>query len=180
MNSPRSPIAKLGNVMQLAYVPADFDAALRYWTQTMGVGPFFRLDHVAMLDTRYRGTPSAVDFSMALAYWGDLQIELIEQHNDAPSIYKQWRDEGREGLHHVCVLVDDMAAAREVCRAAGAEVMQEAKVGGGGEVIYVDTGGGPGSLIEILQVPQATLDFFALMRETARTWDGTDPVRKVG
>jgi len=180
MSSPPSLIARLGSVMQLAYVPADFDAALGYWTETMGVGPFFRLEHVALLDTHYRGKPSQPDFSMALAYWGEIQIELIEQHNDAPSIYKQWRDEGREGLHHVCVLVDDMARAREVCRAAGAEVMQEAKVGGGGEVIYVDAGGGPGSLVEILQVPQATLDFFAFMRDTARTWDGSDPVRKVG
>ena len=33
---------------------------------------------------------------------------MIRQHNDAPSIYKAWRDEGREGLHHVCILVDDL------------------------------------------------------------------------
>ena len=44
----------------------------------------------------------------------------------------------------MCILVDDMAHARAVCAAAGAEVAQEGKVTGGGEVIYVDTGGGPG------------------------------------
>jgi methylmalonyl-CoA/ethylmalonyl-CoA epimerase len=53
-------------------------------------------------------------------------------------------------------------------------------VTGGGDAIYVDAGGGPGSLIEIIQLPQASIDFFAYMREQARTWDGTDPVRRLG
>lgn len=178
--SPTSPIARLGTVMQLAFVPKDFDAALRHWTQTMGVGPFFRMNHVALLNTRHQGQPVEIDFSIALAYWGDIQIELVQQHNDAPSIYKTWRDEGREGLHHVCIVVDDMAQARATCAEAGATVAQEAQVAGGGEVIYVDTGSGPGGIVEILQVPQSTLDGFAWMREQCRQWDGRDPVRTLG
>ena len=180
MTQRTSLIAQLGTVMQMAYVPQDVEAALTYWTQTMGVGPFFRLEHVALEQTRYRGQAVCVDFSMLLGYWGDIQIELIQQHNDAPSIYKAWRDEGREGLHHVCVMVSDMAQARAICAEVGAEVVQEARVGGGGEVIYVDAGGGPGGLIELLSLPQASHDFFAYMREQARTWDGSDPVRTVG
>src|SRR5690606_23902147 len=48
MNAPHSLISRLGNVMQLAFVPRDFDAAVRFWTETMGVGPFFLNDHVAL------------------------------------------------------------------------------------------------------------------------------------
>jgi methylmalonyl-CoA/ethylmalonyl-CoA epimerase len=107
-------IARLGPVMQMAYVPRDLDAALGYWTRTMGVGPFFRLEHIALDQAKYRGEAAEVDFSVCIAYWGDIQIELIEQHNDAPSIYKRWRDEGREGLHHVCIVVDDLQHARAV------------------------------------------------------------------
>ena len=172
-------IAGLGEVMQLAYVPADFDAALAHWLK-VGAGPFFALDHVQLEDVRYRGQPAKVDFSMLLGYWGDLQIELIRQHDDAPSIYAAWRQAGREGLHHVCILVDDMAAARAAVAAAGGQVEQEAKVPGGGEVIYVDTGGGPGTMVEILKPAPGGRDFFAFMREAARTWDGSDPVRKLG
>ena len=73
-----------------------------------------------------------------------------------------------------------MAHARAVCAAAGARVAQEAEVAGGGEVIYVDAGGGPGGLIELIQLPQATLDGFAAMREVCRDWDGQDPVRPLG
>ena len=179
MNGP-AKIANLGQIMQLAYVPADFDGALRYWTETIGAGPFFALDHVKLDDVKYRGAPSDIDFSMALGYWGDTQIELIRQHNDAPSIYKAWLDEGREGLHHVCILVDDMAKARAVCADAGAAVAQEGLVAGGGEVIYADPGGGPGSLVEILKPGPGTHDFFAMMREAARGWDGSEPLRRLG
>ncbi len=175
-----SKIADLGAIMQLAYVPADFDGALRYWTETIGAGPFFALDHVKLEAVKYNGAPSDPDFSMALGYWGDMQIELIRQHNDAPSIYKAWRDEGREGLHHVCILVEDMAAARAACAEAGASVAQEGLVAGGGEVIYVDPGGGPGSLVEILKPGPGTHDFFAMMRDAARGWDGADPLRRLG
>jgi methylmalonyl-CoA/ethylmalonyl-CoA epimerase len=172
-------LSALGDVMQLAYVPADFDAALTFWIETVGAGPFWMLEHVALEDVQYRGAPAKVDFSLAIGYWGELQIELIRQHDDSPSIYKSWLDAGREGLHHVCILVDDMAHAREVCAEAGAEVVQEGKVAGGGEVIYVDTGGGPGTMVEILKPGPGSREFFAHMKDVARTWDGSDPIRRV-
>ncbi len=178
--SGRGGIANLGEIMQLAYVPADFDAALQYWTQVVGAGPFFAIDHVQLERVRYRGASSEIDFSMALGYWGDMQIELIRQHNDAPSIYKEWRDAGREGLHHVCILVEDIANARAACAAVNAVVAQEGRVAAGGEVIYVDTGGGPGTMVEILQPGPGTRDFFAMMRNAARGWDGSDPLRRLG
>ena len=174
-----SPIARVGEVMQLAFVPADFDAALAHWLK-IGAGPFFALDHVQLDEVCYRGQPAQIDFSMVLGYWGDLQIELIRQHNAAPSIYKSWRDAGGEGLHHVCILTDDMAAARAACAAAGATVEQEGKVPGGGEVIYVDTGGGPGTMVEILKPAPGGREFFGMMREAHRGWDGADPVRRLG
>ena len=173
-------LSALGEVMQLAYVPADFDAALKFWVETVGAGPFFLLEHVQLDDLKYRGAPASIDFSMALGYWGDIQIELIRQHDDSPSIYKTWRDEGREGVHHVCILVDDMAEARRICAAAGAEVVQEGTLQGGGEVIYVDTGGGPGTMVEILKSAPGGPAFFAHMREAARGWDGSDPIRRPG
>jgi hypothetical protein len=165
--------------MQMAYVPADFEGALKYWTETIGAGPFFSIEHVKLKEVKYRGQPSDIDFSMMLGYWGDTQIELIRQHNDAPSIFKSWRDQGREGLHHVCMLVDEIANARAACRQAPLAVAQEAIVPGGGEVIYVDTGDA-GSIVEILKPAPGTREFFAMMREAHRTWDGSQPVRRLG
>ena len=172
-------ISRLGTIMQMAYVPADIDAALRYWTETMGVGPFFKLPHIQVESAKYRGEPADIDFTVYIAYWGDMQVELIEQHNDAPSIYRSWRVEGREGLHHVCIVVRDMAEARAICATAGAKVMQEIALPGGGEAIYVDAGGGPGSLIEMICFPAESYAFFDMMHEAARSWDGSDPVRTI-
>src|SRR4051812_6252876 len=118
-------LASLGPIMQLAFVPADFDACLKFWIETMGAGPFFLIEHVKLENLKYRGAAADIDFSMVVGYWGDLQIELIRQHNDTPSIYSTWRKEGREGLHHVCLLVDEMAKARRVCTEAGCDVLQE-------------------------------------------------------
>ena len=158
--SARGSVASLGEIMQLAYVPADFDQTLKFWIETVGAGPFFAIDHVQLENVTYFGAPVEIDFSMVIGYWGDLQ--------------------GREGLHHVCILVDDMAHARDVCAKAGAVVAQEGLVSGGGEVIYVDTGGGPGTMVEILKPGPGSREFFAMMRDAARDWDGTDPVRKLG
>lgn len=172
-------VAGIGEIMQLAFVPADFDAALQHWI-AMGAGPFFALDHVTLEDVTYLGQPASIDFSMVLGYWGDLQIELIRQHNDAPSIYSTWRAAGREGLHHTCVLTDDIEAARDAVVAAGGKVVQAARVPGGGAVFYADTGGGAGTMLEVLQPAPGGREFFAMMRKAHRTWDGSDPVRRLG
>lgn len=176
----KGTLAELGPIMQLAYVPADVPAALRFWTETMGAGPFFLLPHIGYDWAKYRGSPSAIDFSVYIGYWGDTQIELIEQHCDSPSIYKAAREAGQEGLHHVCLLVDDIARARAAAAQAGATVEQELALPGGGEAIYVDTGGGPGTMVEILQPMPGFTELCDMMRDTHKTWDGSDPVRSLG
>ena len=176
----RNTIAGIGDVMQLAFVPGDVDAALKHWTQTMGAGPFVLLEHIQAETAAYKGVPADIDFSLYLGYWGDLQIEIIVQHNDTPSIYKTWRDEGREGLHHVCLLTGDMERARAAMAAAGAAVVQELTLAGGVEAVYAGTGGGPGSLVEVLKPNQAILDSFAHIKSLSVGWDGADPVRRLG
>lgn len=173
-------IASFGPSIQNAFVPRDFDAALTWWTKTMGVGPFFFMPHVKLEDLKYRGEPAEIDFDVAIAYWGDTQVELIRQHNDAASIYKSWRDEGREGLHHTLQLVDDMTAARASIAALGGEVLQEGKLAGGGEVVYADLGGGPGTMIELLKPGPGGQAFFDMMKAAAKGWNGSDPVRRLG
>lgn len=174
----KGAIAGLGTIFQLAYVPKDFDAALRYWTEAMGVGPFFRRSRLRFPGTLYRGQPTDPEFSVVIGYWGDTQIELIEQHDDAPSIYSAWRKAGHEGLHHVCIAVDDLAAARADCVARGMAVEQEIFWPNGG-AIYVDTGGGPGTMVEMVQMNDEMRARFGRMREAARNWDGRDPLREV-
>lgn len=171
--------ASLGDVMQLAFVPSDFDAALKHWTEVIGAGPFFLLPNMSLPGGRYRGEASDPVFTMALGYWGDMQIELIRPENDALSIYGGDYAVG-EGLHHVCLLVDSIAEARACCGEVGAEIIFEAPVGDTGGVIYADPGSGPGNLVELLEPQAGTKELFAMMRDAARGWDGSQPLRSLG
>ncbi len=171
-------LASLGSIMQISYVPDDYDAALDYWTQKMGAGPFFHTEGVEVENVKYRGEPSDIKFSMAIGYWGDVQVELIRPDNDAPSMFRDWRENDLQGVQHICVIVDDLAEARELTAEAGGEVIQEVSLPGGvGGAFYADYGGGPGTIIEYLQIPQAGLDGFEAMRQAHLAWDGkTNPV----
>lgn len=174
----KGPLAALGDVMQLSFMSRDFDAALRFWTEVVGAGPFFLTERVVAEELLYKGKPSPIDFRVAIGYWGDVQIEVIDQRNDAPSIYREWRDTGREGLHHVCILVDDLDVARAACAAAGADILQEGRLPAGvGRFVYAEPPGGPDVLVEIMEPGAAMLAAFSHMREAARGWDGLDPVR---
>ncbi len=170
-------ISAIGPVMQIAFVPTDFYAAVRYWTGTMGVGPFYLMENIQLADMRYLGEPSDCLFSIAIAYWGDMQVELIRQENDAPSIYR-----GQEGaaLHHTCVLTDNIEKARRIAEASGAKILVEGKVAPDGAVLYVDTGGGPGSIVEILQMSSGSEGLFAMIKSASVNWDGQEPLRKLG
>lgn len=170
------PLKALGDVIQLAYFPTDFDAAMKYWIETIGVGPFFVLNDVRLIDMKYKGQPTDAPFTMAIGYWGDIQIELIKTASTAPSLYAG-EYAVRDRLHHVCVFVDSIAEARRACAEAGAEVIVEGKVGEDGEVIYVDPGQGPGFVIEYLQPMAGSEGLFQMMKDAARDWDGSDPVR---
>ncbi len=79
-----------GAVTQNGYVVRDIHAAMDHWVNVMGVGPWYYVDRVKTDYFRHRGVDSPVEMSIALANSGDLQIELIQQRNDAPSLYKEF------------------------------------------------------------------------------------------
>ncbi|MEL6875823.1 MAG: VOC family protein [Pseudomonadota bacterium] len=178
MTGSPATLAKLGTIMQISYVPEDYDAALEYWTTKMGAGPFFHTEGVQVENVKFRGEPSDIQFSMAIGYWGDIQVELIRPDNDAPSMFREWREKGLQGVQHLCLIVDDLAHARALTEEAGGEVIQEVSLPGGvGGAFYGDYGGGPGTIIEYLQIPQPGLDGFEAMRQAHLAWDGkTNPV----
>jgi len=175
----KSGIADLGEVMQLAFVPKDFDAAIKHWTEVMGVGPFFLMEGIHLEGMTYRGEPTDAVFDLALAYWGDIQIELIRPRDNHPSIYSGEYADVDGGPHHVCILVDDIEEAYRVCGEQGAEIVVEGSLGDS-RVIYVDPGSGPGGLVEILQQGEGGPGLFAMIKQAGKGWDGSEPLRSLG
>lgn len=170
-------LASLGEIMQIAFVPQDFEGTIDHWVKK-GAGPFFVLKNTrAEWQTCY-GQESYPILDVALGHWGDMQIEVIRQTSPEKSVYKDWRDAGREGIHHTCIIVDDLDAAKRECEAIGAPIVIEGRVGAT-EWFYADTGGGPGSLLEVIRYPPGSEGLMTMIREAARNWDGKDPVRQI-
>src|SRR6185369_10374617 len=124
-----------GEVRQIAFVVRDVERAMQYWIETLGVGPFFVLREITPDTFRYRGAPSpAPTLTIGFANSGTLQVELIQQHDDRPSAYRDFLASGREGLQHVSSWLTraeyDATMARAL--AAGAVVAHEGAMAGGG------------------------------------------------
>ncbi len=169
-----------GKVCQNGYVVRDIAAALTHWTEVLGVGPFYYIERVKMDWFRYRGAASEAEVSIALANTGDLQIELIQQRNEAPSMYRDFLGAGREGLQHMSYWTRDYQRDFDRFVSLGYRVGQEGQIGGpDGRFAYFDTEAHPGTVIEVSDISGAKGAFFEKIRAEAAKWDGTRPIRPV-
>ena len=169
-----------GPVRQNGYVVRDIRAAMDHWINAMGVGPWFYIDRVKTDYFRHRGQDAAVEMSIALANAGDLQLELIQQRNDAPSMYKEFLDAGHEGLQHVAFWSTSYQQLYDQSLARGLKVGHEGQIGGEqGRFAYFDSAAHPGSVIEISDISGNKGRFFDHIRRIAADWDGADPIRIV-
>ena len=170
-----------GPIRQNGYVVRDVEAAMKHWTEALGVGPFFYFERVPIEDFRYRGEPSPIEVSIALANSGPLQIELIQQRNDAPSMYRDFLEAGHEGLQHVAYWTRDFNADLERALADGYRIGHSGQVGGpDGRFVYFDTESHPGTVVELSEISGSKGRFFEHIAETAHTWDGSDPIHRLG
>ncbi|MBP6012713.1 MAG: VOC family protein [Alphaproteobacteria bacterium] len=169
-----------GAVCQNGYVVRDIEKAMTHWIDVMGVGPWFYIERVAMDYFRNRGVDSPLETSIALANSGDLQIELIQQRNDAPSMYLEFLKAGHEGLQHMSYWTRDYQALYDKALHHGYKVGQEGQIGGPqGRFAYFDTESHPGTIVEISDISGNKGRFFERVREIAKSWDGRDPIRRV-
>ena len=173
--------ALFGKVCQNGYVVRDIESAMTFWTEKLRVGPFFYVPKVGIDWFKYRGKDSPLEMSVALANSGDLQIELIQQRNDAPSMYLDFLARYGEGLQHMSYWSTDYQALYDRAIAAGCVVGHEGQIGGPkGRFAYFDTSGHAGTVIEISDISGSKGRFFERVKTAAVNWDGADPVRVIG
>ncbi|MBI5503723.1 MAG: VOC family protein [Deltaproteobacteria bacterium] len=169
-----------GAVRQNGYVVRDVRAAMDHWVNVMGVGPWFYFERVKLDYFRHRGVASNLEMSIALANSGDLQIELIQQRNDAPSLYKEFIDSGREGMQHVAYWTNDYQALYDRALSLGYKVGHEGQIGGElGRFAYFDTETHAGTVIELSDISGPKGWFFEnVVKQASIAWDGSDPIRE--
>ena len=171
-----------GPVRQLGIVVRDLDAAVRYWTGTMRIGPFFVFNKVDVLAFSYLGEPldlsAPFEGRIALANSGPLQIELIEQRSPVRTSYRDFLDAGHEGLHHVGFFSEDYDELMERAREAGLVVEQDGVLfTPEGKFTYFATSGHPGTIQELIAIHDGNRGLFQMIADSAVGWDGADPVR---
>ena len=170
-----------GEIRQIAFIVRDLEKALDYWTRTLGVGPFFMMRDVVPDNYRYRGKPVPPPrISLALGFSGEFQVEIIQQHDDQPSAYRDFLAAGHEGFQHVSSWMTRAEYDRTVPELvrSGVSVAHEGAIGGT-RFIYFATDSVPGGLLyEIAEVKEPPIYQTVMkIRDLARVWDGHDPIR---
>lgn len=166
-----------GAIRQAGYVVPDIEAAMQYWTETLGIGPFFYNPRVPIRNYRYRGEGYAPHNSVALANSGPLQVELIQTRNDVPSMYRDFLGAGRTGLQHVAYWTESYDDDLVRLEAQGFKPVMSGEVGERGRFVYFDTEYHPGTVIELSEVAGPKGEMFRMIRQASEGWDGRDPVR---
>ncbi len=168
-----------GPIVQNAYVVRDLEAAATHWATKLGVGPFYAMEHVQFGPAYLRGAPLTFDMSVAIAQWGEIQIELIVQHDSSPSIYSEFAAVHGEGMQHVGVMTASLDEHLAALRPLGIEPVQWGATAGGMRFAYVNTDLHAGCMVELIESGPAVDAFFAMVRKGARQWDGTRPLRRL-
>ncbi|MGO4330628.1 VOC family protein [Cupriavidus sp. 2TAF22] len=171
---------KFGGVRQVGYVVRDIKAAMAHWVN-LGIGPWFYMDDVGTREFRYFGENSRLPkLSIALANSGDLQIELIQQRDDAPSLYNDSLKRNGEIAQHVAYWTEDRYD-EIVATLLGLGYVEGhgGRMGGAGRFAYFVHPDFPSGMFEISEMAGGKAQYFEAIRQAGLAWDGSDPVRIV-
>jgi hypothetical protein len=166
-------------IIQQAYVVRDLAAGMKEWTELLGIGPWFVLRRFAGLNPLFRGKPAIARADVAFAFAGHMQIELIHQLDDEPSIYRHDDGSLKLGFHHYGMGVTNFAAEAERLEARGFEALFTAVVPSGGRVAAYDTKGALPGMIELIEADAEMDAMFTNMYLASLDWDGSEPAREI-
>ena len=168
------------NIMQLCWVVPDLKAAVESWVKTQGVGPFFWFEQIVFDEPLYRGKAAEpVNVSAAMAQAGDVQIELVCQHDDRPSFWRDLVPAGKSGFHHVAIYVDDYDAEVGTYLQNGAQIAFSGKMMGS-PVCWIEANPSQGFMVEVITKNPVADAVFGQIRAAGQNWDGKDPIRTLG
>jgi catechol 2,3-dioxygenase-like lactoylglutathione lyase family enzyme len=167
-----------GPIRQIGYVVTDLDRALAGWIE-LGIGPWLVMRALPM-HVLYRGEPCEIALSLALSNSGELQIELIQQEDDTPSIFTEFLTAHGPGFHQLAYWTEDFEATMKAVEAAGWPVVWSGGEGFGVRFAYVEPPNRPATIVEISELTEAQAGVAKFIRDAADGWDGKDPIREMG
>jgi len=139
----------MGNlkVDQLSYVYKDIKKQAKVMEELYDIPPFAQMEDIAHNDASFHGTEVEIIIDYAFSRLFNVQIEL-QQWKSGDCLFKEFIDQGKEGLHSIGIYVDDLDGYIEEFKNRGIEVIQTGQVGKQ-KFVYLDTEKTFGFLLEI-------------------------------
>lgn len=159
-------------IVQNAYVVDELDEAIERWHEAWGIGPFFVRRHLRLERVTYRGRPARLDFSAAYVQVGPIMVELVQQHDDEPSAFRDMYAFGQQGLHHVAIVPDDYASCLAHFMDSGCGIATEMHTRAGRGAALVDTRALLGHMTEVYFPTPGLTRLYEDVAQAARHWDG--------
>ncbi len=131
----------------VAIIVRNIEQALVFYRDTLGIMPS-EIKEVPTEQVRIAFLPMGDP--------GGSEIELVEPTNPDSSLAKSLEKRG-EGLHHICLEVDDIDAALADMQAKGAPVLdKQPRIAAEGRAIFLHPKGTNGVLLELVERDKST------------------------
>ena len=134
-------------LIHLGYVYKDIEKQIKLLESIDSASKFTIIENKDSL-IMFRGRESYVSFRIGMGTFSNLNCELIEWVNgDCP--YKEFLEQGKEGLHHMAFSVDDVERHAKEYEKKGFNILFSSNVGPF-NVVYIDSEKNLGIIIELV------------------------------
>ena len=146
------------SIGQIGYVVEDVEAMVRNYYEKFRIGSWYFYTYMPPLlkFQNYYGKPIYYKTRIALGYFGETRVELI-QNMEGHTIYSDFINEHGYGVQHLGIYVENMKDALKDAAAAGYSVVMEGGgfgLDGDGHFVYLDTEETCGITYELIQRPK--------------------------
>ena len=133
-------MSQIKKINHVAIVVKDIDESLKFWESALGL----KLHHV-------EDVPSQAS-KVAFIPVGDSEIELVQPTTEDSGMAAYLEKRG-EGLHHLCIEVDDIEGKMQELKDAGVRLVNETpQVLPGRKMAFIHPKSASGVLVELYEI----------------------------
>jgi methylmalonyl-CoA/ethylmalonyl-CoA epimerase len=135
-------MSKIKKINHVAIVVENIDSALAFWKDQLGLD----LDHI-------EDVPSQAS-KVAFLPVGEGEVELVEPTDPESGLAKYLEKRG-EGMHHICMEVDDIEGMLKILKEKGVRLINEKPIDlPGRRMAFIHPKSANGVLVELYEITE--------------------------